>query len=112
MRPARLNPLMKDASTNVVQNHARILSGNVAYGSVSNTDTSRNINGVWATGTTPVAPNTPFTVDHVLGRVPVGFHTVRINAAGTLYDSGVTWTSTTISLKCSVASAAYTIFIF
>jgi hypothetical protein len=103
---------MKDVNVSVVQNHARILSGNVAYGSVSNTDTSRNINGVWATGISPATPNTAFTVDHVLGRVPVGFHTVRINAAGTLYDSGVTWTSTTISLKCSVASAAYTIFIF
>jgi hypothetical protein len=112
MRPARLNPLMRDASTNVVQNHARILSGNVAYGSVSNTDPSRNINGVWATGTSPSTPNTAFTVDHVLGRVPVGFHTVRINAAGTLYDSGIAWTTTTISLKCSVASAAFTIFIF
>lgn len=112
MRPARLNPLTREATTNVIQNHARILSGNVAYGSVSNTDPSRNINGVWATGTSPVTPNTPFTVSHILGRVPVGFHTVRINAAGTLYDSGITWTATTISLSCSVASAAFTIFIF
>ena len=112
MRPARLNPIAKESDKDVLKNHARVLSGNISYGSAVNGDQQQNINGVYAKGTSPVTPNTTFSVAHILGRVPIGFHTIRINAAATLYDSGVAWTASTISLKSSAASAAFTIFIF
>jgi hypothetical protein len=112
MRPARLRPIMQQVTKPIVQNHARILSGNISYGSGVNGDQQQNINGVYASGTTPGTPNTTFSVSHILGRVPIGFHTVRINMAGVIFDSGTPWTATTISLQCSVASAVFTLFIF
>jgi hypothetical protein len=87
------------------------MGGNISFGNVTNTNTEQNINGVWVTGTSPSTANMAFTVTHVLGRVPVGFDVKRINAAGIIYDSGTAWTSTEIFLKCSVASATFTLFL-
>jgi hypothetical protein len=112
VRPTRLNPVMRNTSKPAFLNHARVLSGNISYGRGVNGDQQQNINGVYATGTTPVTPNTTFTVNHILGRVPIGFHTIRINAAGTIYDSGVAWTTTTISVKSTAGGAVFTLFIF
>jgi hypothetical protein len=109
MRPARdYGP----ESNLITRNHARILSGHISYGSAPvNTDLSRNIDGVWATVADTGTANTTFSVTHVLGRVPIGFHVMRNNTAGVVYDSGTAWTSTTMSLKCSVAHAALTLFL-
>lgn len=96
----------------IIRQHARVMGGNISYGNVTNDNTAQNINGVWATGTTPSTPGSAFTVSHVLGRVPVGFHVVRINSAGIIYDSGTAWTSTEIFLKSNAASATFTLFIF
>lgn len=96
-----------------IKNHSRILAGNISFGSsTSNSDLSRNINGWWYTVTTPSTANTQFTVPHGLQRIPIGFDLKRNNTSGVVYDSGTTWTSSDIYLKCSVASAAITIFIF
>lgn len=95
----------------LIRQHARVLAGNVSFGSGSAQDTSQNISGVWATGTTPVTPGTLFTVNHTLGRVPVGFDVKRMDEAGSIYDSGTPWTATQIFLKSSAASATFTLFI-
>lgn len=85
---------------------------NISFGQkTDNTDIGQNISGFWATGTSPATANTQFTVNHQLGRVPVGFDLKRANAAASFYDSGTTWTSTQIFLKASAASVAYTLFI-
>lgn len=86
----------------------KILRRNVSFGDGSNSD---NIFGVWVTVTSPVAPNTQFTVNHSLGQVPVAFDVKRKNAAGDVYDSGTPWTATQIFLKCSAASVTLTLFI-
>ena len=91
--------------------HARVLAGNVSFGNGSNTNTEQNINGVWVTGITPSTPNTLFTVNHVLGKVPVGFDVKRMNASGSIYDGGTAWTATQIFLKSSAASATFTLFL-
>jgi hypothetical protein len=95
----------------VVRNHARVLARNISFGSGNNTDTSQNIQGAWATGTTPSTPGTQFTVTHNLGYIPQNFDVKRLNAAGIIYDSGTAWTATEIFLKSNVASAAYRLFI-
>jgi hypothetical protein len=107
MRPARLQ-----GETPVTQNLARILSGNVSYGSATvNTDLSKNINGCWALVANSGTANTTFSVTHELGRIPIGFHVMRNNTAGVVFDSGTAWTATTISLKCSAANATLTLFL-
>ena len=95
----------------IQRQHARVLAGNVSFGSGSPKDTSQNISGAWATGTTPVTPGTQFAVTHNLGRVPVGFDVKRINMAGTIYDSGTPWTATQIFVESNVASAIFSLFI-
>jgi hypothetical protein len=112
VRPARLNPLRQQTSKPVVQNHARILSGNISYGT-SNVDPAKNIQG-WDSQnvTTPATPNTTFTVNHGLGYTPTRFQVVYNNSAGIVYDSGTSWNIGTISLKCSTGSATIRLFIY
>lgn len=56
--------------------------------------------------------NAEFSVTHHLGRTPAGFIVTKSDAACSVYDSGTTWTTTTIYLKCDAANAALTITIF
>lgn len=91
---------------------------NISFGTTTgNTDRDQNVQCWKATGTSPGAPNTAFTVTHNLPHVPFGFHILRMNAAARFYDSGVTWTAATktalgtISLKCDIATVAFTIMI-
>lgn len=50
--------------------------------------------------------DTEFTVAHDLKKVPNGFLVFNIDKGGIVYDSGTSWTTTAIYLKCSVANAA------
>jgi hypothetical protein len=96
----------------IQRQHARVLGGNVSFGNGTNGNTDQNVNGVWITATTPATANTPFTLNHALGRVPVGFDVKRINKAGTIFDSGTTWTATQIFVESNVASATFKLFVF
>lgn len=98
-----------------LKNHARVLAGNVSFGADgTNTDQSKNIEGFWAVGVvTPATPNAAFTVAYSLpnNRVAIGFDVKRADKAASVYDSGTAWSTSTISLKCSVASVTVTLFI-
>ena len=61
------------------------------------------------TSTDTGTANTEFTVSHNLGFVPGKYILTKINNAGVIYDSGTTWTTTQIFLKCSTANAAVTL---
>ena len=93
-----------------LRNVRRVLM-NIGFGN-SNSDPAKNIQG-WDSQnlTTPGTANTPFTVSHDLGYVPTRFHVVYNDSAGVVYDSGVAWTASAISLKCSAASATIRVFI-
>jgi len=120
MKPPRTLGLVH--TPHALQRHLEIISkvlSNIGLGTTaSNADPDKNLAVYKATGTTPGTPNTAFTVNHALNHVPIGFSVLRTNAAAHLYDSGVAWTTATnaalgtISLKCDVATVAFTIIIW
>lgn len=98
---------------------SKVLGGNLTLGTTtSNSDADKNLGAYKATGTTPGTPNTSFTVSHSLTHVPIGFNVLRTNKAAHIYDSGATWTAATnttpgtISLKCDIATVAFTLTIW
>lgn len=56
--------------------------------------------------------DTEFSVAHGLKKVPEGYIVIGRNKAGTVYDSGGTWTTTALLLKCNVANCTLKILIF
>lgn len=56
--------------------------------------------------------DTEFEVAHTLRRIPTGFIIVNRDAACIVYDSGTTWTATTIYLKCNTANANIKVLAF
>ena len=56
--------------------------------------------------------NVTFTVNHRLGYIPTTY-IWNIDRAGTVYDfSRATWTSTQMTLRCSVANAVLKLVVF
>ena len=82
-------------------------------GVIQNGDKAGNLSGTYVVYTSNGAANTEDAVPHSLGRVPVGYFAVRQDkASGEPYDSGTTFTNTTIYLKSPVASVAWTLLVF
>jgi hypothetical protein len=89
-----------------------VLNGNVSYGStMSNADNDINVNCWKATGTTPGAANTDFTINHALNRVPNTIVGQDTNNGGLLYRGSAAWTKTTVTLRCTTASAVYKVIV-
>ena len=113
MKPQRRPLVSMNSKTlyDVIRNHGRVLGGQISWGTtMSNVDPGRNINCFKASGTTPGAANTDFTVPHSLNRVPLSIGFQDTNNGGTLYRSPTTaWTKTTVTLRCTTASAAYNV---
>lgn len=110
MRPYRKHELTTptfDTISKWLENHGRVLAGNLEFG-VSNVDQSRNIRSWRLSGVTPGVANTDFTVAHGLGFVPDMILAQDTDNGGVISRSSVTaWTKTTVTLKCSTASANY-----
>jgi hypothetical protein len=103
----------EDNLTVVLHDMYKALRGRISYGGLTqNGLQTDNIDGAYGTTSNSGAANTEFVVTHNLNRVPVGFHVIRQNGAGSFYDSGTTWTATQIFLKCSAANLSATFFIF
>lgn len=116
--PALNSPAIDRRMRYFLEQTVKVLS-NISFGTTpSNADADQNMQTWKATGTTPGVANTAFTVSHNLRHVPFGFTVLRTDKAAHLYDSGVAWTAATtttlgtISLKCDVATVAFTIAIF
>lgn len=92
----------------VYQNLIQAINGNLGFGDGTNLD---NINGSWINAVTPVASNTDFTVNHNLQRIPSGYWVMQKDRAVDIYTGSVTATSTQITLRATVASAAIRLFI-
>lgn len=93
---------------NVYQNLVGVVNGQIGFGDGTNLD---NINGSWINVVTPVAPNTDFTVNHNLQRIPSGYWIMQKDRAVDVYTGGVPSTSTQLTLRATVASAVIRLFI-
>lgn len=87
---------------------ARIVNGLISFGDGVTRD---NIDGEWASVTTPATPDTDFTITHNLMRLPVGYIVMGQSVAGIIYNGDIPPTTTQITLKCNVASDTILIFI-
>ena len=105
---ASLIDRFKQATKKYAERLANILNGQISFGNGVALD---NMQGRWANATTPVVPDTDFTVVHSLGRVPVGFITVQIDKAGIIYYGTISATVQNLTLKCSTASTTIRIFV-
>jgi hypothetical protein len=85
------------------------INGRLTFGDGVDID---NIKGKWASFESHAVANTEFAVTHDLGQIPVGYIDVGTkDKAGVLYKGTTAWTTTTIYLKCSIASTTCLIFI-
>jgi hypothetical protein len=95
------------------ERNARVLARNVSFGATMN-NADRDINlDVWkASGTTPGVANTDFTIQHSLGRIPLTIVGQDTDNLGLIGRSPTTpWTKTTVTLRCSTASAHYKVIL-
>lgn len=93
-----------------------ITQGNLSFGPTANLKNGQNIFGQWVTVADTGTANTEFVVPHTLAFqtrtiVPANYLVTYINKGGVVYDSGTTWTSSNIYLKCSAANAKLNLFI-
>jgi hypothetical protein len=86
------------------------LQGRVRFGSGTDGDRGENIAGEFQVATTAGA-DTEVAIPHSLGAAPIGYIILRQDKAGSVYDSGTTWTDTNIYIKCSTAATTLTLFL-
>jgi hypothetical protein len=91
---------------------ARVLSRNVSFGAtMKNTESDINLD-IWkASGVSPGAANTNFTINHSLNRIPITIVGQDTDNGGVLYRGSVAWTKTQVTLKCSTASANFNVIL-
>lgn len=90
------------------------LNGRVRFGPGTSGNNGENMAGQFLTITTNVTLNTESTFSHTMGSIPVGYLILGQDKAGSLYQlasTGTAWTASTISLKCSVASVKFNLFL-
>lgn len=86
------------------ENLARVINGQISFGNGTLPD---NMNNVWANVTTPVAPDTDFTITHNLQRVVSAYWVGLKDRAVDIYTSPTPNADPThtIILRATVASA-------
>jgi hypothetical protein len=115
--------MTKDDILMTQQQTNKVLSGQVSFGKTAVNSTYQspdqaNIQTWKATGVTPGTPNVEFTVSHNFQWAPWFFQFIT-NNGGVIYQSratlGTAATNSTqgvIFLKCTTASAAFTLMLF
>jgi hypothetical protein len=102
-----------------LESMAVALDGHICFGdTMSNTDTTTNMECWKFTGTSPGAANTDFTLSHSLTdsnghpRVPLTIVGQDTKDGSVLYRSPATpWTKTTITLRSTGASSVYNVIV-
>ena len=90
------------------------LQGRVRFGSGTSGNNGENIAGQFLSITTNGVANTESTFNHTMGSIPVGYIVIGQDKAGSRYQlssTGTAWTNNQISLKCSVASVQFKLFL-
>lgn len=90
---------------------ARVLNGNVSFGStMDNADQDKNMSCWKASGTTPGA-GVEFSITHSLGRVPLTIVGQDTSNGAVLYRGATPWTATTVYLKSTIGAANYRVIL-
>jgi hypothetical protein len=92
----------------VYQHLTDVINGKLGFGDGTNHD---NIDGSWINVIAPAAPNTDFTVNHNLGRLPVGYWPLQKDRACDVYTGSIPATSTQLTLRATAASAVLRLFV-
>jgi hypothetical protein len=71
-----------------------------------------DMDAVYVRYTSNASANTQDQISHNLGRKPEGYIVVYQNKSASVYDSGTTWNSKFIYLKCSTATTILRLIIF
>lgn len=90
------------------------LQGRVRFGPGKSGNAGENIQGTFLTIVTNGVANTESTFTHNMGAIPVGYLILGQDKAGSIYqlnNTGTAWTTSTISLKCSVATVTFNLFL-
>lgn len=81
-------------------------------GAIQDDDKAGNLNAVYVVFTSNGTANTEDAVTHNLNRIPVGYLPVKQDKSAILYDGTTANTSTTIYLRTTVATVAWTVMVF
>lgn len=86
-----------------IENTGRVVNGLLEFGNPANGNI--NMSGFWVSVNTGAA-NTPFTVTHNLGRIPVGMLVFSVDQPNAVIQSVSvsSWTTVTAQFQCNVAS--------
>ena len=87
--------------------------GSLSFGNIAAGQPQGNLKTELLQGGSPATANTPFTLNHTLGKIPNGAILVQSNTAAILSGSALAngWTKTTITLLINQPSVAYTILV-
>ena len=92
----------------IYEAHARAFNGNISFGNGTQID---NIDGCWASATSPMVPDTDFTITHNLGRVPNGFILFSKSGSCDVYLGSVASTKTEMTLRCTDINISLLLFV-
>jgi hypothetical protein len=87
---------------------ALVINGRISFGDGLTRD---NIDGTWVNVPDTGIGNTDFTVQHNLGRLPVGYILMRTSLPTSIYDGSIPATTTEITLRSIIDNANVTLFI-
>lgn len=96
---------------NDIQRISHLLQGRVRFGTGADGARGENIEGRFQVFTTNATPDTEDTVAHGMATTPIGWILISIDKGGVLYKGTTAWDSTNAYFKCTVASAAVTVFL-
>jgi len=108
-----INSYARSVNADITQ-LCRAINGMIRFGVGTTGTNGENIYGQWLQITTNATPNTESTFTHTMGNIPVGYIITWQDKAGNLYQgptTGTLWTANTISLKCTVASVTFSLFL-
>ena len=94
-----------------VKNIITNMQGRISFGELTDGKSGESVSGECSVVSDTGNADTEFTIAHNVGAVPLGFIVTNIDKGGVVYDSGTTWTSTNIYLKCTTANTNVTLFL-
>lgn len=108
----KFNEDVYKATTDILQG----LNKGISYGdgTPGNVSETQNIDG-WHSGpvVTPAVANTQFTVNHGLGRLPIGYHLIFGDQNGFLWAANTgAWSATQVFFKFTAGVTTIKVFLF